>query len=172
MRLILTKFGWSWMAAVFLFTSLVSFSVLTVQAATVAATVTVTNVALTVADASIAYGSLGLSTARSTSSGMWDTQSATNTGNVAEDFFIAGTDSANWTLGATSSSETYRHAFCLSACESTPTNYTALTTGNTILVSNVAAGAATRFDLALTTPTATANYTQQSVDVIVTATAH
>jgi hypothetical protein len=172
MRLVLTKVGWSWMAAVFLFSSLTAFSTLTVQAAIVAATVTVTNVALTVADASIAYGSLGLSAARSTSTGMWDTQSATNTGNVAEDFFISGTNSADWTLGATSSSETYRHAFCLTACESTPTNYTALTTGNTALVANVAAGAATRFDLALTTPTATSNYTQQSVDVVVTATAH
>ncbi|MFA5853950.1 MAG: hypothetical protein WC866_02570 [Patescibacteria group bacterium] len=159
------------MAAVFLFSSLMAFSTMTVQAATVAATVTVTNVALTAADASIAYGSLSLSTARSTSVGMWDTQSATNTGNVVEDFFISGTDSASWTLGATSSSETYRHSFCLTACESNPTNYTALTTGNTALVADVAVGAATRFDLTLTTPTATADYTQQSVDVVVTATA-
>ena len=138
MRLILTKVGAGWMAAiVFLFSSLASFSVLTVQAETVAATVTVTNVGLTIADASIAYGSLGLSTARSTSTGMWDTQSATNTGNVAEDFFIAGTNSANWTLGATSSNEVYRHAFCTTNCESTPINYTALTTSNTVLLSNL-----------------------------------
>lgn len=171
MRVVLSKVGWSWTALFFFLTSMTAFSVTRVDAAIVAATVTVTNVALTVGDGSIAYGTLPLSTAKTTYA-LFDTQSATNTGNVAEDFFISGTDSANWTLAATSSSEAYRHSFCLSDCTSSPTNYTALTTSNAALATNVASNAAVRFDLALTTPTATASYTEQNVDVTVTATAH
>ena len=140
--------------------------------ATVSATVTVTNLAVTVGDGSIAYGSLGLNTTKSTSTGMWDTQTATNTGNVAEDFNIQGTDTGNWTLAASAGAEQYEHAFCISGCTTAPTNYTALTTSNTSLASNVAANGAQAFDLALTTPTSTTHYTQQSVDVTIVASAH
>ncbi|MFA5853951.1 MAG: glycine-rich domain-containing protein [Patescibacteria group bacterium] len=131
-----------------------------------------TIVAVTVGDGTVAYGIMGTSETRSTSTGMWDTQSATNTGNVAEDFTIRGTNTANWTLGATPSSEQYAHAFCTASCTTAPTNYTALTTGETSMVTNVAVDAAQLFDLNISTPTSTSYNTQQSVDVVITATQH
>lgn len=166
--------GWEATAvAVLLMAGLfLAVSAISARAATVSATVTVTNVAVTVGDGSIAYGSLGLNTTKSTAAGTWDTQTATNTGNVAEDFSIAGTNSANWTLAGSAGSEQYKHAFCTATCDSPPTNYTALTTSNTSLASNVAANGAQAFDLALTTPTSTTHYTQQSVDVTIVASAH
>jgi hypothetical protein len=131
-----------------------------------------TVIAVTVGDGTVSYGIMGTSETRSTSSGMWDTQSATNTGNVAEDFTIRGTNTANWTLGATPGDEQYSHAFCTASCTSAPTNYTALTTGETSLVTNVTVGTAQLFDLNISTPTATTHATQQNVDVVITATQH
>jgi hypothetical protein len=131
-----------------------------------------TVVAVTIGDGAVAYGIMGPGEARSTSTGMWDTQSATNTGNVAEDFTIRGTNTANWALGATPSSEQYSHAFCTASCTSAPTNYAALTTGETSMATNVAVGSAQLFDLNISTPTLTSYNTQQSADVVITATQH
>ncbi len=140
------------------------------NSATVTATVTVQNVSVTVADGVVSYGVLGSNSSAGTNAS--DTQTATNNGNIAEDFVIKGQNTANWTLGATAASDQYIHRFCTATCGSAPTNYTALTTNNQTLATNVAASGTQTFDLHITTPNPSTVFTQQSVDVIVTATAN
>ena len=139
--------------------------------ATVTATVTAQNVSVNVTDGTVAYGTLATSTTQDTTSGgLNDSQTATNNGNVTEDFNIRGQNSANWTLGASAGADTYRHRFCITTCDSSPT-WTALTTSNQTLASSVSTSGTQIFDLEIATPTSSTNYTQQSVDVIVQASA-
>lgn len=136
----------------------------------VAATVTVQNISITVTDGTVAYGTLGLNATASTRSPV-DLQTATNNGNVTETFTIKGQNSANWTLAVTAGADNYIHGFCIATCTTPPTNYTALTTSNQTLATGVAASGTQTFDLYINTPTTSTNYTQQSVDVTITATA-
>lgn len=139
--------------------------------ATVAATVTVQNISVSVTDGSVAYGNLATNSSAGTNG--TDTQTATNNGNVAEDLTIKGQNSANWTLDtANSTTDHYIHKFCTSSCASAPTNYTALTTSYQALASNVAANGTQTFDLYITTPQTSSVFTQQSVDVTVQAAIH
>ncbi len=78
----------------------------------VAATVTVQNISVSVSDGTVVYGTLPVNTAKSTLAGeLNDLQTATNNGNVTENFNIRGTDSGTWTLGATAGSNVYVHKF-------------------------------------------------------------
>lgn len=138
--------------------------------ATVTATVTVQNISVSVSDGTVAYGTLGTNSTAGTNGS--DTQTVTNTGNVAEDFLIKGSNSASWTLNtANSTSDNYIHRFCIATCASAPTNFTALTTSNQTLSSSVAASGTQTFDLHITTPQTSTVFVQQSVDVTITATA-
>jgi len=135
--------------------------------ATVTATVTVENVAVTVSDGTVTYGTLSTSaTSDTTSGGLDDSQTATNTGNVASDISIRGQDSANWTLAGSVGSDQYEHDFCTSDCDSSP-SWTALTTSYQTLASSVASSGTQDFDLKISTPSSSSNYSQQSVDVTV-----
>lgn len=146
--------------------------VIAADTATVTATVTAQNISVTVSDGTVSYGIIGLSSSRSTISGdLNDQQTAQNNGNVAEDFNIKGQNSANWTLAGTIGSDQYVHSFCTATCGTPPTNYTALTTNYQLLANAVATSGTQVFDLQLSTPSATTNYTSQSVDVIVQAVA-
>jgi len=141
--------------------------------ATVAATVTAQSVSIAVADGSISYGTLANNTSKSTiSADLNDTQSATNTGNVAEDFNIKGQDSSGWTLAGSAGSDQYVHKFCTTSCGSPPTNFTALTTSYQALATNVSTSGAQNFNLQITTPNPSTVFTQQSVDVTVQAVIH
>jgi len=140
---------------------------------TVSATVTAQNISVTVSDGTITYGILAVSTSKSTTaSDLNDLQTATNNGNVAEDFNIKGQDSTAWTLAATPGSEQYTHRFCTTSCTTPPTGYTALTINYQTLSTNVTTSGTQTFDLQLSTPTSTANFDPQSVNVIVQAVAH
>lgn len=86
-------------------------SVLAATTATVTATVTAQNVAVSISDGSVAYGTLSLNASSGTNGS--DTQTVTNDGNVAEDFTIKGQDSATWTLDSVNSTQDhYIHMFC------------------------------------------------------------
>jgi len=140
------------------------------SSATVTATVTVQNISITISSGGTqAYGTLGQNaTATSTEIVI------TNDGNVTEDVLIRGQNSASWTLGGTAGSDQYIHRFCtvgISGCQSPPTNYTALTTSNQTHSTSVSASAATSTALQINTPNPSTVFTQQSVDVIITATA-
>jgi len=137
--------------------------------ATVTATVTVQNISLTVSDGAIAYGTLAQNSTKSTCD-LSDTQTVTNNGNVAETFNIMGSNSANWTLGATPGSDIYVHKFATSSCPVT-WGGTALTTSYQTMATNIAANATTTLNLQINTPNPSTVFTQQSVDVTVQAVA-
>jgi hypothetical protein len=141
---------------------------------TVTATVTVQNISLTVADGTITYGTMSTSENKDTTTAaqqLNDSQTATNNGNITENFNIKGIDSTNWELADTAGADTYTHKFCTSNCDTSPTwtamnedTYTSLTTGITSSGNQV-------FDLQIGTPTSSTNFTSQSVDVTVQAVA-
>ncbi len=135
--------------------------------ASVTATVTVENIAISVSDGSITYGTLAAGASQDTVT-LTDPQTVTNDGNVAENFLIRGQDSANWTLEASAGTEQYKHEFSITATFPG----TALTTSNQSLDTNIAVLGTTTLDLKITTPTVTAASTQQSVNVTVVATAN
>ena len=147
----------------------VATAVKAVDTASVGATVTVQNISVSVSDGVVAYGTLAVNTTKSTLAGeLNDLQTATNDGNVTENFNIRGQNSANWTLGASAGADQYVHKFSTNS----GTTWTALTTpGYLTLATGKTAGQTQTFDLQITTPTATTNYTQQSVDVTVQAVA-
>lgn len=151
----------------------VMFITSTVRAAstgTVTATVTAQNISVSVADGSISYGTIALSsTADTTSTGTNDSQTATNDGNVTEVLNIRGSNSAAWTLAGTVGANQYKHEFCVTTCDSSP-SWTALTTNYQTLAGSVSSSGTQVFDLKLSTPTSSASYTVQSVDVTVQAT--
>jgi hypothetical protein len=113
----------------------------------------------------VEYGTLAAGASEDTVT-LGDTQTATNNGNVTEDFNIKGQNSANWTLGPTSGDEIYRHEFSNTA--SFPG--TALTTDYQTLATGVGTTTGIQdFDLKITTPNPTANFAEQSVNVTVQA---
>ncbi len=140
--------------------------------ATVTATVTAQNVSVTVTDGTVTYGTVGLSTLKSTvNADLNDSQIGTNNGNVTEDLNIRGQNTGTWTLGGSTAPDQYTHKFCNETCDSSPT-WTALTTSNQTLTASVtASSSAPPFDLQIGIPSTSSSYTQQSVDIIVQASA-
>lgn len=137
---------------------------------TVTATVTTQNISVAVSDGTISYGVLGMNATRSTiAADLNDLQTATNDGNVAEDFNIRGQNSLGWTLAGAAGVDQYVHRFCVATCGTPPTNFTALTTSYQVLANSRAVLATQTFDLQINTPTTSTVYTQQSVDVTVQA---
>jgi hypothetical protein len=140
---------------------------------TIAATVTAQNISLTVADGSVAYGTIALSSsANTTASGLNDLQTATNNGNVAEDFNIKSTDGTGgttWTLSGTAiGSNQYMHNFSVNS----GSNWTAMTTAYAALGSNISASGTKTFDLQILTPSSSTDYVQKSITVTVQAVIH
>jgi hypothetical protein len=140
----------------------------------VAATVTAQNISISVSSGSVAYGSVALGgSASTTATGLNNTQNASNTGNISENFNIQGQNTTNWTLAGSAGSEQYAHKFCnagTSTCNTSPT-WNALTTSYTALsTSSVAVGTTRPFDLQILVPSATSYFTQQNPNVTVQAT--
>lgn len=152
---------------ILIFSGLQSFAAGT---GTVAATVTTQNISVAVSDGTVSYGVLGTNESKSTiATDLNDLQTATNDGNINEDFNIRGTNSANWTLAAAAGADQYVHRFCTATCTSPPTNFTALTTSYQTLANSRTPTGTQTFDLQIVTPTSSTVYTQQSVDVTVQA---
>ncbi|HDQ16668.1 MAG TPA: hypothetical protein ENN31_00930 [Candidatus Vogelbacteria bacterium] len=138
----------------------------------VSATVTIETAAISVDDGTVEYGIMALNSTSSTYD-LSQTQTVTNEGNVSIDINIRGTSTTSWTLAGTNGSEQYVHKFCnatITDCSDTG-NYTALTTSYATLDTGVATSTGISLDLEITTPTATADFTQQSADVTVQAVA-
>ncbi|KKT34691.1 MAG: hypothetical protein UW23_C0031G0015 [Candidatus Collierbacteria bacterium GW2011_GWA1_44_12] len=154
----------------FLFVSVLVFVpiVLATDTATVTATVTVQNISVSVSPGTVTYGTLANNASADTNPAA--TQTATNNGNVAEDFFIKGVNTADWTLAGTAGSDQYVHKFCVATCGTPPTNYTALTINDSALATAVATSGTQTFDLEITTPNPSTVYTEQSPNITVTAT--
>jgi len=160
----------------FAFLGLIALAALTLTAttqaatsATVNATVTVQNISVSVSDGTVSYGTLAVNSSQdTTASGLSDTQTATNDGNIAEDLQIRGQDTGNWTLAAAAGADQYVHQFSTNAGSS----WTALTTNNQLLSDALASSGDQDFDLKITTPTSTSVFTEQTVSVTVVATAN
>lgn len=120
-------------------------------------------------DGSISYGTMAVNTSSNTTSGgLNDTQTVQNDGNISEDFNIRGQNSLNWTLGSSPSSEQYSHEFSTNSGGV----WSPLTINYQSLATNIATSGTFSFDLRLTTPSSTASYSQQSVDVTIQAVQH
>lgn len=141
---------------------------------TVAATVTPQNISVSVSDGTVAYGTLDLSDSQDTTTGgVNDSQTATNDGNVNEDFNITSTHATGgtqWSLAATIGANQYKHSFCTATCDSSPT-WTAITTAGSYqaLAGTVTPSGTSVFDLMIETPSSTSDYVQKSITVTVQA---
>lgn len=137
----------------------------------VTATVTVQNISVSVADGNVTFGTLGLDTPKdTTSSGVDETQIATNDGNITETFNIKGDDSGtSWTLGSNAGNEIYANDFCITDCDGTPV-WVELSTSYVELKAGVASSGTQDFDLRINTPTVTSVFTEQTIGVVVQAT--
>lgn len=135
--------------------------------ATVTSTVTIQNVSVGVTSGTVNYGTLAVGATLSTIQ-LGSTQIVTNSGNVAEDFVVAGQNSTNWTLAGTPAADTYVHKFSSNAGGA----WTALTTSNQALGTNIGVGSTVSLDLQITAPSSSTVTTQQNVNVSVLATAH
>lgn len=161
--------------------SIYTSKVFAASTGTVAATITPQNISVSVTDGSVSYGTVDVSSsANTTSSGINDSQTATNDGNVAEDFNIKSsnaTGGTGWTLAGTIGSDQFKHSFCTTGsgspdpCDTSPT-WSAMTTSYAALGSNITASGTKLFDLKLDTPSSVSDYTQKSITVTVQAVIH
>jgi hypothetical protein len=140
--------------------------------ASVGATVTFQNVAVTITSGSVNYGTLGSSGSQTTYI-LGQSQVATNTGNASATMTITGTSTAAWGLQGTQDADKYVHKFCNgTATCSTLASYTAMTYSPINLDTNVAASSTVTFNLGIMMPTTSSSYTVQSPNVTVTISAN
>lgn len=175
---LVTKITISLFSIIYILLNYFTFLSFTKAASTgsVSATVTAQNISLSVASGTVAYGTLGIGSSKDTTlnGGNHNSQTITNTGNIAETFNIKGINSTSagigWTLASVPGVNTYAHKFCNTNCDSSPT-WTALTLNYATLSVGISSGAtAPAFDLEIFTPTSTTDFNQQTVDVTVQAT--
>ena len=136
--------------------------------ANVTATVSAVNLAISVADGSIAYGSVNLSTATSTA-GNGETQTVTNDGstmklNVKSSDATGGTA---WTLGTSIGSDIFKHE----VSTTTGSTYMTFQATDTYLTASttIAAGLTQDLDFQFTTPSASTDFVQKSITITVQA---
>ena len=114
----------------------------------ITATVTAQNVAITASDGAIAYGIIAIgSNADTTATGVNDTQTVTNDGNVAGDISVIGSDTGVWTLESAIGSEQYVHKSCTTTCDASATWAVFNADTYTTLNDDVAASATVELDL-------------------------
>jgi len=143
---------------------------------TVAATVTAQIFSVSVTDGTVAFLTVAQnSTQDTTTSGVNDSQTATNDGSVTAKFNIKAANStggAGWTLAGTAVSETYTMKSCTATCDSTPTwTSVGIDPSYATLAASVAESGTQEFDLQVGTPTSTTETTEQSITVTVQAVA-
>lgn len=134
-------------------------------------------ISVSVSDGVVTYGMMPVNTSKTTLPGeLNDMQTATNDGNITENFNIKSQNATGggctWTLASSNGSDQYIHEFCNDTdldCASPPTNYTVLTTNYQTLKTGVAVSGTVNFQLRLTTPNPSSCYGQQSVDVTIQA---
>jgi hypothetical protein len=141
---------------------------------TVAATVTIGTVSVTIDHDSFSYGTMPFSSTKESYTILTSGKNIGATvGTVATDLTIKGSATTAWTISATTpASNVYEHDFSISADGSTrPAAYAGLVLTDVSLASNVAANGVQYFGLKMHTPTAGTG-TQQTATVTVTATWH
>ena len=145
--------------------------VMAATTASVAATVTIQNigVALTGTDGSVAYGTMGVGTSKSTLEiGGTDTEIVVNTGNITEKLSVVGANTTGcvWTLGAaTGVGNTYVHMFS----GNRGVGYTTMTLAYQTLVASIGVGVTQPIDFMIKVPTSTSCYTTATAGVTILA---
>src|SRR3989344_4317738 len=136
--------------------------------ANVNATVTAVNLAISVADGSIAYGSVNLSTAATTANN-GETQVVTNDGstmklNVKSSDATGGTA---WTLGTSIGSNIFKHEISTT----TGSTYMTFQATDTYLTASttIAASLTQNLDFRFTTPSGSTDFVQKSLTITVQA---
>ena len=133
---------------------------------TVAATVTATNLAVSVSDGSIAFGSVALNTA-TTTAGNSDTQTVTNDGSDAALNVKSGnaTGGTTWTLGTSAGSDIFK----LEVSTTTGSTYMTLQATDTYLTasSSMTSLLDQDLDFRFTTPTASTDFVEKSLTITV-----
>lgn len=137
--------------------------------AAVTATVRAQNISVTSpADGAIAYGVLALGASQNTIT-LGDTQTATNDGNVTENFNLTGVDTTNWTLATSAAGPNeYLHEFTINGGTSYVTLDQQAKTGRT----NIGVNTSATFDFRITVPTSdSSNGATQNANITITAVA-
>ena len=136
--------------------------------AAVTATVSAVNLAISVADGSIAYGSVNLSTATTTANN-GETQVVTNDGstmklNVKSSDATGGTA---WTLGTSIGSNIFKHE----VSTTTGSTYMTFQATDTYLTASttIAAGLTQNLDFRFTTPSGSTDFVQKAITITVQA---
>ena len=141
-------------------------SVRAADTAAVSATVTATNLAVSVSDGSIAFGSVALNTA-TTTAGNSDTQTVTNDGSDAALNVKSGnaTGGTTWTLGTSPASNVFK----LEVSTTTGSTYMTLQATDTYLTasSSMTSLLTQALDFRFTTPTASTDFVQKSLTITV-----
>jgi hypothetical protein len=144
---------------------------------TINATVTFQQIAITASDGTISYGTLAASASQDTVT-LTDTQTITNTGNVAEDFDVKGLDPTtggsctHWTMSADDSPGANEYAHEWSITGGSGDDWNVFTSTYEEFASNKAEDATAPLDLKITMPTTSDCMDAQNVDVTVLASAH
>jgi hypothetical protein len=131
---------------------------------TVNATVTAVLISVSVNPTAVSYGTLPVGTTNATPTP--GSFTATNTGNVNENFSLRGASTANWALGPTAGANTYVHRFGTS---SGAVN-TALSGSNQAVLAGVVPSGNGDIFLKMDLPTSSTFSSQQTAAVIVVAT--
>lgn len=155
--------GW---VAIFILTVFWAYTARAASTATVSATVTATNLAVSVSDGSIAFGSVALNTA-TTTAGNSDTQTVTNDGSNAVLNVKSGnaTGGTTWTLGTSPGSDTFK----LEVSTTTGSSYMTFQATDTYLTasSTFSSLSSGNLDFRFTTPTASSDFVQKSLTITV-----
>jgi len=134
--------------------------------ATVAATVSATNLAVSVSDGSIAFGSVALNTA-TTTAGNSDTQTVTNDGSAAAINVKSSnaTGGTTWTLGTSAGSDIFK----LEVSTTTGSTYMTFQATDTYLTASSSSASLTSGDLdfRFTTPTGSTDFVEKSLTITV-----
>lgn len=135
--------------------------------ATVAATVTASNLAVSVSDGSVAFGSVALNTATTTVGGTGQTQTVSNDGSNAVINVKSGnaTGGTTWTLGTSAGSDTFK----LEVSTTTGSAYMTFQATDTYLTASSSSASLTTgpLDFRFTTPTASTDFVQKSLTITV-----
>lgn len=171
-----TRKGWvgkyrGYVATITAVASFVSvFGWYTARAATtaaVSATVSATNLAVSVSDGSIAFGSVALNTATTTAGGTGQTQTVSNDGsnaviNVKSSNATGGT---TWTLGTSPGSDIFK----LEVSTTTGSSYMTFQATDTYLTASSSSASLTTgpLDFRFTTPSGSTDFVQKSLTITV-----
>lgn len=135
-------------------------------------------ISVSISPDSLDYGTVPPGSSRDTTvSGINTTITATNTGSMQQRLNIRGTNSASWALSGAPGTDQYAHSYCWQGsgtpdpCDAAP-SWLALALSYKLLAADVPVDGSVRFDLKITTPTASNATNQQPVNVIIQAIAN